>query len=117
MTIGAGVIVYRTWRSDASFARKATVLCLGSLLATPYCYDYDLMALAPAIALLVSDGLANGFLPYERFAAAILWSVPILARPAAQWSLLPLGAIVCLGTLLPLARLAPAQELEVAIPA
>jgi alpha-1,2-mannosyltransferase len=117
VTIGAGVLVYRTWRSDVSFARKAAVLCLGSVLATPYCYDYDLMALAPAIALLVSDGLANGFRPYERFAAAMLWSVPILSRPVAQWTLLPLGAIACLGTLLLLTRLAPTQRSELALPA
>ncbi|HEX3942763.1 MAG TPA: glycosyltransferase family 87 protein [Rhizomicrobium sp.] len=117
MTLGAGVLVYRTWRSDASFARKAAVLCLGSVLATPYCYDYDLMALAPAIALLISDGLGNGFRPYERLAAAMLWSVPILARPVAQWSSLPLGAIVCLGTLLLLTRRAPAQNLKAAAPA
>jgi hypothetical protein len=115
-TIGAGIVVYRTWRSDMSFAGKAAVLCLSSVLATPYCYDYDLIVLAPGIALLVSDGLAHGFRPFERFAAAMLWAVPILSRSIAYWTILPMGAIVCLGTLLLLVCRPPGKCLEAAIP-
>ena len=38
------------WHSDAAFELKAAALALGSLLATPYVLDYDLVVLAVAIA-------------------------------------------------------------------
>ena len=49
------------WRSTAAFPLKAAALLIGSVLATPYSLDYDLMLLAPAIAYLAVDGLARGF--------------------------------------------------------
>ena len=59
---------------------KGAALCLGALLATPYRLDYDLMLLAPAIALIAAEGVARGFLPYERLALALLWITPVAAR-------------------------------------
>jgi Glycosyltransferase family 87 len=49
------------WRSDAAFELKAAALATGSLLATPYVLDYDLVVLAVAIAYLAPHGLARGF--------------------------------------------------------
>ena len=46
------------WRSDAAFELKASALASGSLLATPYVLDYDLVVLAVAIAYLARHGLA-----------------------------------------------------------
>ncbi len=46
------------WRSAAPYPLKAAALCLAAILATPYSFDYDMMALAPAIAFLAGDGLA-----------------------------------------------------------
>ena len=53
---GAAVlaIVYflvRLWRSKAAFELKAAALLAGTLISTPYLLDYDLMVMAPAIAL------------------------------------------------------------------
>lgn len=90
--LGSGVLLYRFWRSSASFARKGAALCLASLIATPYCFDYDMMALAPAIALLAADGLASGFRPYERAMIAALWLMPLVARNVAEFAALPVGA-------------------------
>ena len=36
---------------------KAAALCIATILATPYTFDYDMMVLAPAIAFLAVDGL------------------------------------------------------------
>jgi alpha-1,2-mannosyltransferase len=79
------------WRSAAAFPLKAAALCLGTILATPYSLDYDMMVLAPAIAFLAADGLARGFAPWEKTALAALWLVPLVARSVAAASLIPLG--------------------------
>ena len=94
VTVGAAASLEILWRSQASAACKGAGLCLGVLLATPYCLDYDMMVLAPAIALLAADGLARGFLPYEKTALAALWLVPVAARGVAGVAHIPLGVIV-----------------------
>ncbi len=91
VTIAVGAGLVRLWRSDASRARKGAALCLGAILATPYSLDYDMMVLAPAIALLAADGLARGFPPYRKVALAALWLVPVIARSFADATLVPLG--------------------------
>jgi len=66
-------------------------LCVAALLITPYCLDYDLMLLAPAIALLATEGKARGFSGYEILCLAILWLMPIAARNFAQVTFFPLA--------------------------
>ena len=93
------------WRSPANMARKGAALCIAMLLATPYALDYDMMVLAPAIALLAAEGLAQGFKPYERAILLALWAVPILAREVAEYTAIPLGVLAMIGAfamLLPL---------------
>src|SRR3984893_1194579 len=53
------------WQSDAAFELKAAGLATASLLATPYVLDYDLVALAVAIAFFASHGLSRGFRSFE----------------------------------------------------
>ena len=48
------------WQSDAAFELKASALASGSLLATPYVLDYDLVVLAVAIAFFVRHGMQPG---------------------------------------------------------
>jgi hypothetical protein len=78
-------------RSRASFPIKAAALAIGTILATPYSLDYDLMLLAPAIAFLAADGMQRGFRPWQKSLLAALWLVPILARPVSQATLIPLA--------------------------
>lgn len=79
------------WRSRASFPTKAAALAIGTILATPYSLDYDLMLLAPAIAFLAADGMQRGFAPWEKTLQAALWLVTILTRPVAEATLIPLA--------------------------
>jgi alpha-1,2-mannosyltransferase len=79
------------WRSSAAYPLKAAGLLIGSVLATPYSLDYDLMLLAPAIAYLALDGLARGFGSYEKTILAALWIVPLVARSIPQATLIPLA--------------------------
>jgi alpha-1,2-mannosyltransferase len=86
----AGALAW-LWRSDAAYPLKAAALIIGSILATPYSLDYDFVALAPAIAFLVSDGFARGFAPWEKTGLAFLWLMPFAARTVAEQTLIPLG--------------------------
>ena len=79
------------WRSPAAYPLKAAALLIGTLLATPYSLDYDLMLLAPAIAYFALDGIARGFAPWEKTILAALWIVPLVARSVPEATLIPLA--------------------------
>jgi len=101
------------WRSTAPYPLKAAALCLATILATPYSFDYDMMVLAPTIAFVAADGLARGFGPWEKTALAALWLVPLVARSVAQLSLIPLGVPAMLVMFVLILRRA---ELDPALP-
>jgi hypothetical protein len=77
----------------AAGRRRAAALLAASLLTTPYCLDYDMMLLAPALGFLAADGLAHGFRPWEKSILAAIWLSPLLARLVGQASLIPLGLL------------------------
>ena len=82
------------WHSDAAFELKAAALALGSLLATPYVLDYDLVVLAIAIAFFARHGLRHGFRDFEISLLAAAWIVPLLSRSIAGVTFIPLGLFV-----------------------
>lgn len=84
------------WHSEAAFELKAAALAVGSLLATPYVLDYDLVVAAIAIAYCARLGLAQGFRDYEISLLAAAWLVPLLTRGVAQVTAIPLGLLVLL---------------------
>lgn len=104
VTLGVAIAVVRVWRGGASFADKAAVLLIGTLLATPYSLDYDLVLLAPALAFLAADILRRsakpGPDPWEASLLAALWLVPLVARSLAQLTSIPLAVPLMLATLL-----------------
>lgn len=91
VTIAIAAALAWLWRSRASLALKAAALAIGTILATPYSLDYDLMLLAPAIAFLVVDGMQRGFGAYEKTVLALLWLVPLVTRTITQMTLIPLA--------------------------
>ena len=103
VTLALAASLIWLWRSSAAYPLKAAGLLIGSLLATPYSLDYDLMVLAPAIAYLSIDGVARGFAPYQKTVLAGLWIVPLVARSVPQATLIPLavpGMLLALALLL-----------------
>jgi hypothetical protein len=82
------------WHSDAAFELKAAALAVGSLLATPYVLDYDLVVLAVAITFLARHGLSHGFRDFEISLLAAAWIVPLLSRSVAGVTYIPLGLLV-----------------------
>jgi len=102
-TLGVALALIALWRSRAAFELKAAGLIVGSMLATPYALDYDLVVLAPAIAFLAAHGLREGFAPYEASLLAALWVLPLAARSialATSISLTPIALIAALGLIL-----------------
>ena len=93
-TLGALTALVWLWRSSADMRVKAAATLAATLLTTPYCLDYDMMALAPAIAFIVALGLERGFLPFEKSLLALAFVAPLLARPIATLVPLPFGAAV-----------------------
>jgi hypothetical protein len=79
------------WRGKAAFPLKAAALLIGTLLATPYSLDYDLMLVAPAIAYLAREGMVRGFAPYQKTILATLWIVPLVARSIPEATAIPLA--------------------------
>jgi hypothetical protein len=92
VTLALAASLIWLWRSGADRALKSAALAIASILATPYSLDYDMMALAPAIAFLAVNGMTRGFATWEKSALAFLWLVPLIARPFAEYTLVPLGA-------------------------
>jgi alpha-1,2-mannosyltransferase len=99
-----GAALIWLWRSSAAYAVKAASLCIATILATPFTFDYDMMALAPAIAFFAANGMVRGFRPWEKTALAALWLVPLVARSSGQLTLIPLGVPVMLVTFILLLR-------------
>jgi hypothetical protein len=91
VTVALGAALIWLWRSNASYRLKAAALPIASILATPYSLDYDLMALAPAIAFLAVEGFDRGFRAWEKTALAFLWFMPLIARTVAEQTLIPLA--------------------------
>jgi alpha-1,2-mannosyltransferase len=96
VTLATGAALVWFWRSQARFSLKASALLIGTLLATPFCLDYDLMLLAPAIAFLSVDGLRHGFCAWHKLVLAALWLVPLISRSVAEAVSIPLAAPVML---------------------
>jgi len=69
----------------------------GALLITPYVLDYDLVVLAICITFLASNGMKQGFLPWEKTLLVFVWLVPGVTRILAMATGVPLGLIGMMG--------------------
>jgi hypothetical protein len=84
------------WQSDAAFDLKASALATGSLFATPYVLDYDLVVLAVSIAFFARHGPNRGFRDCEISLLAAAWTMPLLSRGLTDVTGIPLGLMVLL---------------------
>ena len=99
------------WRSHAPFDLKAAALVAGTLVATPYVYMYDLVALAVAVAFLIRFALERGFLTSEAVglggAGALILIFPYVKTQVGLAAVLIVMALVVRRTL---ARTVPPQR-------
>jgi hypothetical protein len=98
--LAVAVIVWRVWRSSASYELKAAAVSAAALIATPYAFSYDMAALAIPVAFLARDQLRDGLLRREQATLLALFGI-VLAAFAAFWinqdkldfGIMPLGPI------------------------
>ena len=86
------------WFSRTAFELKAAGLSCAALLATPYLYIYDFVALTIPAAFLLRFGLARGFLASEALglcaAVALLLSYPYVRTQVGLAATLVVAALV-----------------------
>jgi len=80
-SVAAMMLALRVWSRTERLPMRAAALVIATLLATPYLYDYDLVLLALPLGWLAAEGLAGGFLPWEKAILALGWMMPMFCRP------------------------------------
>jgi arabinofuranan 3-O-arabinosyltransferase len=93
----AASAVWVAWVKPIPHGLKAAVLCVASVMFTPYVLGYDLCILSIAGAFLVGDGIKRGFLPGER-------TVMLLCVAGLYVVAVPIGPIIYAALLLLAAR-------------
>jgi hypothetical protein len=97
----AAGFVWFAWRDPgARSGTRAMALLLGSLLATPYAFEYDLVLLVLGLAFMARSRLSDGWGPWEMSTAAVAWALPAFSRPLAQTADLVLCPALLLSLLL-----------------
>lgn len=115
LSLAAGV--FALWRTAASFHVKAAALIVASLLASPYVFDYDLAALAPAGAFLFMRARETAFRDYEKAALAFAFLAPLVGRGIAAATLIPVGFLSLAALALVIAARARAEIRSAPAPA
>jgi hypothetical protein len=96
--------VFRVWWRKASYPICASTLVLGTLLATPYAFDYDLFILSLPIAWMGWEGNKSGWRPEEKFILLVSWLSPFIIPPLARATGFQLGPIIFAAFLIFLTR-------------
>jgi hypothetical protein len=91
------VTVWFIWRSRTSYVLKGATLSAATLIATPYAYDYDLVAIAIPVAFLARDQIDCGMLRGEQTIMLALFIGSLSILPSAGRA--PIGAPVMLALL------------------
>src|SRR5207245_938466 len=99
--VGVAMIVWFVWRSTVRYALKAATLSTAALIATPYVFSYDLVAIAIPTAFLAKDQIRCGFLRGEQTVmlalfGAILAILVIFRDPPVgiTFGSIPIGPVV-----------------------
>jgi hypothetical protein len=87
----AGALAARRPGADA----EGALMAAAALLISPWCFDYDLVVLAPALAWVLARA-AGGFMPWEKVSLLAAYLLPLAMRGVATSTGLPLGPPVLL---------------------
>ncbi|MFZ3335604.1 MAG: glycosyltransferase family 87 protein [Xanthobacteraceae bacterium] len=100
--IATGIIAI-VWRSRAAFELKAAALGVGTLLAAPHLFAYDLAILAVPLAFLIRLGRTDGFLPHEMggigLACLLILLLPAVRLPVGLTAVLVVAALIVMRAL------------------
>lgn len=108
LTVAAAVAW--VWLRRCDFALRAAALLAGSLLISPYLFDYDQGLLAPALAWFTAHAGRRGCRGGEQAAMAAAWLMPVLWIPLYHFTGLQLTPLAVLAFFLMILRRAAADE-------
>ena len=86
VALGVAMVVAWIWRNSADHQTKAAAVLAATPLATPFILDYDLMMLAPAIAVVVRKIIRDGELSWDATTLALAAILPLLSRSIAEYT-------------------------------
>ncbi len=90
------VLAIAAWRSQAALSLRFSALILAAVLVNPHLFVYDLLAMAPALLLIVDWCLANR---QHKLSSSVLvfcylaFVLPLFG-PLSQWTRIQLSVIV-----------------------
>ncbi len=87
---------------DASL--RAAAVAAGTLLISPYLFDYDLCWLALPLAWLAGSAMREGWLRWERELLIVVWLLPFLWIPVYHFAGLQIAPLVLLAFFLLILR-------------
>jgi len=90
----AALAVWTVWRADQPMELKGAALLVGTFLASPYAWDYDMVVLVFAVAWLATEAVRTGFRPWERLAMAGVVALPVVIGPLANATRVQLGPVM-----------------------
>lgn len=99
-SLAAITVTVAAWRGAADFRVKGAVLIIATILATPYAWDYDLMAVAFAIVWLWLYGARRGFSDWEKLALAATMAASVCAGSVAMATHVQIGPLLLWAALL-----------------
>jgi hypothetical protein len=94
-------VAARIWKSDSPLALRFAALTLAAVLVNPHLFIYDLLALAPAILLVVDWVLANrdtSFTPQVLTLSYFAFVLPLFG-PLSRWTHLQFSVVAFVGLL------------------
>lgn len=85
--------VFLIWKRVKDWDLRLAALATSAMLATPYAFYYEIVILAPAMALIAKRAAETGWLPYEKLTLIAAWILPLLMPGGAEIPNLPNSAI------------------------
>lgn len=90
--IGVGLV----WRRTPDQPLRAAALLAAVFLTAPYAYFYELILLAPALAVVARRAAADGWLPFEQATLAAAFFLPLFAISPREQPGLSVGFAIAL---------------------
>ena len=94
-TVAATVAVWMVWRRTQDWQLRGAAFMTGTLLVSPYLFDYDLAWLAFASGWMIVLGLRVGWLRGEREVLLAAWLLPFAMAPLGMIRLQPGPWVLC----------------------
>jgi alpha-1,2-mannosyltransferase len=93
-SLAAIAAVWFIWRRSDDIATRSLAWAAGSLLATPYVFDYDLVIFALPLAAMAWQATQHRIGSLEAAIMTLLWFAAILVKPAAAAAGFQLGPFI-----------------------